>query len=102
MAYTTPKTCAVTSIVLTARGAEVNHTCWTTDAGSRDTRNLRNIRTVNFRGAHVTSPGRVGFVVSPAKARCRTQGNELSCHLVGDTASLKSLAGLRRRRRRTR
>lgn len=99
----TPKGCHVRYVQLDGSGgAEVRLAC--PPAGStygdsvKHSVNVR-VRTVRFRGAHVTGKARVDFVLSPAWATCRREGSEIACKLNGETSS-ESLRGARRKRRR--
>lgn len=58
-------------------------------------------RAVDFRGVSISGDANMGFVLSPAAAKCEKRKSDvaLRCHLVGDTGS-GSLRGARKRKRR--
>ncbi len=115
-AYKTPAQCVVHAIDLERDGAVVRYRCGGGSApqdeqgrtGMFPTHQpstsatypslfLKGVRNVQFRGATFNGEGGVGFVLSPAAAKCekRMGDTHVSCRLVGET-SLPSLAGARR------
>lgn len=115
-AYKTPAQCVVHAIDLEHEGAVVRYRCGLGSAPMDERGNrgdfpthqpntratypslfLKGVRSLHFRGATVSGGGGVGFVLSPAAAKCekRMGDTHVSCKLVGDISS-SGLAGGRR------